>query len=334
MTCRQFLREKLPALLLVAAGVGFACVVLSAYGMNRMALAFVALCVILSFAAGLVLEYIKKKRFYDCVLLQLKGLDQLSLISELIEEPDFIEGKILYQMAERMGKEQLREIATYRKQQQEYREYIEAWVHEIKTPIASSRLIAENNPTPATKSMLQELSRIEGYIEQALYYSKISCFEKDYVIRELSLRSAVIDTVKKHAMQLISAGVSVEMEDLEIMVYADAKWLDFILGQLIANAVKYQAKQLRFSASQAKKSVTLRIWDNGIGIPREDLCRVFEKGYTGKNGRLAKSTGIGLYLCDQLCRKQGMAVSVDSKVGENTSFYLIFPVGGHVNLAD
>ena len=135
-------------------------------------------------------------------------------------------------------------------------------------------------------------------------------------------------------MQLISAGVSVEMEDLEIMVYADAKWLDFILGQLIANAVKYQAKQLRFSASQAKKSVTLRIWDNGIGMPREDLCRVFEKGYTGKNGRLAKSTGIGLYLCDQLCRKQGMAVSVDSKVGENTSFYLIFPVGGHVNLAD
>lgn len=150
----------------------------------------------------------------------------------------------------------------------------------------------------------------------------------DYSIRRLSLDSLVKAAVKKHSKQLIGCGAQVKLDNLDYTVYADEKWLDFIIGQIIANSIKYkkEALTLWFSASENQENIILSIQDNGIGISESDLGRVFEKGFTGENGRaFAKSTGIGLYLCKELCNKMYLGLEAQSTVGNGTTIHITFP---------
>ena len=228
------------------------------------------------------------------------------------------------------------EIAKYRIETTEYREYVETWVHEIKTPISACRLILENNPGDLSRELGQDFDRIENYVEQALFYARSGSLEKDYVLKRCTLRQIVSSAVKKHAALLIESGVKVETESLEFSVPSDVKWLEFMIGQILINSVKYRKSGpvIRFFGVQGKDSVTLTVEDNGIGIPQKDLGRVFEKGFTGENGRLtARSTGLGLYLCKRLCGKMGLGISIASIEGSGTAVSIVFPVSGRHRVA-
>ena len=174
----------------------------------------------------------------------------------------------------------------------------------------------------------EELSRIDGYVEQALYYARSTNLEKDYMIREINLDNLVKETVKKYSKQLIAAKATPCFDNLAQTVYGDPKWLEFILGQLIANSIKYKKDTLRltFSACEEQNHVLLSISDNGVGIPENELSRIFEKGFTGTNGRsYTKSTGIGLYLCRKLCNKMHLSISASSASGQGTTIQITFP---------
>ena len=161
-------------------------------------------------------------------------------------------------------------------------------------------------------SVKEELSRIDGYVEQALYYARSTNLEKDYMIRKIRLDELIKGTLKKYSKQLISAKATPHFDNLSQIVYGDSKWLEFILGQLIANSIKYKKETLTltFFACEEQDHVLLYVSDDGIGIPESELPRIFEKGFTGTNGRsYAKSTGVGLYLCRQLCKKDIMVVT-------------------------
>ena len=182
------------------------------------------------------------------------------------------------------------------------------------------------------QNLLVEVENINRFTEQALYYARSEHTEKDYTVREIRIRDVVHDAIADSKYLLRKNHVTVEVEDDGKIAYMDDKWVRFILNQIISNAVKYRTEQpsLRFSTAQKHNQVILSVEDNGIGIPQSDLPRVFEKGFTGQNGRTVhSSTGIGLYLCKRLCDKLGIGLSVCSQ-GNGTSVSLIFPINDFV----
>ncbi len=329
MKLRDFLRDRWLSLLAVALISAFSAVLLIVLGAGAYAAGYVALLFLLGETAALAAEYLRRKSFYDRLEESLGRLDKKHLIAEMMPEPTFTEGKILCEVLSQAGKSMNDEIAKYRIETKEYREYVETWVHEIKTPISACRLILENNPGELSRELGQDFDRIENYVEQALFYARSGNVEKDYVLKRCTLRQFVSAAVKRHSSLLIGNGVKVEAEGLDLAVPADAKWLEFMVGQILINAVKYRrsAPVVRFCGSAGQNSVTLTVEDNGIGIPQKDLGRIFEKGFTGENGRMAaRSTGLGLYLCKRLCGKMGLGISVASVEGDGTAVSLVFPV--------
>jgi signal transduction histidine kinase len=283
---------------------------------------------LLSFIA---LEYIKLSRFYTELAGVMDSLDKKYLLSEVIEEPGFAEGKFIYNLLKVAYKDMHEHVKQYRDMQSEYREYIETWVHEIKTPIASTKLIIENNQNEITRNIDYEIKTIEGYIEQVLYYSRSNNVSKDYIIKEISLVSIVKAVIKRNSRDFISKRISIDIEGVEGSVYSDTKWLEFILNQIIINSIKYskeKAGKVKIRSIRNENNIVLNIEDNGIGIIDKDINRVFEKGFTGENGRkLSRSTGIGLYLCKKLCDQLGLGLTLTSQAGEGTKVSIIFPLG-------
>ena len=221
---------------------------------------------------------------------------------------------------------------------EDYKEYIEMWIHEIKIPIATSHMIVENNKTQVTKSIDEELEKIENYIEQVLYYARSSTVEKDYYISKCNLKEIVNEVILKNKTALIGEKISINTHDLELKVNTDSKWVVFILNQILQNSIKYRKISEQFKieiySKEGKENVILYIKDNGIGIKKGEITKVFEKGFTGTNGRMLnkKSTGIGLYLCKKLCDKLGMGIELDSDENKGTEVRLVFPRSSHVDM--
>ncbi|WP_277668856.1 sensor histidine kinase [Caproiciproducens galactitolivorans] len=324
----DFLKDKVFSVLFVVLSSLFAVVLMNMLGVGAYATGFITGLFLLGQAAALGMEYFQKKTFYNELFQHLEKLDKKYLLSELLDEPSFLEGKLLYEVEKTTNKAMNDEIARYRLASREYREYIETWVHEVKTPISSSKLIIENNRNKITLNLNEELSKIENYVEQALFYSRSNSVEKDYVIKQTTLKELVNSSLKKYSVLLIESKVHVETSALDKTVFTDVKWTDFMIGQILMNSIKYRKGNpfLKICGLQNENSVTLIIEDNGIGIPKKDLGRVFEKGFTGENGRkIAKSTGIGLYLCKKLCDKLNLGISIASNEGAGTMVSLVFP---------
>lgn len=239
------------------------------------------------------------------------------------------EDQVYYQLLKMAGKSMLEQIGEVERERLEYKEYIEQWIHEIKTPITAMKLLCENHRTDWTKELLLELEKTNRFTEQALYYARSEHTEKDYSVREMALSQVVHQAIADNKYLLLQGGMRLEVEEMQNTVYSDEKWVRFILNQLIANAVKYRTEQpvLRISTHKRQDQVVLVVEDNGIGIAASDLPRIFEKGFTGQNGRMIQqSTGIGLYLCKRLCEKLGIGIAAESSE-QGTAISLAF----HIN---
>lgn len=260
-------------------------------------------------------------------------------------------------MIRRSNKSVIERIRQIEASGQEYREYIENWVHEVKAPITGISLLCENgrqpehasaaaplmasaaDPGPAPypdarmretlRAVSMENQRIENYVDMALYYARSENVYKDFIIRRTSLQEIAEEVLEKNRLLLIKNGVRAEV-DCPDAVYTDGKWIAFILNQLFLNCVKYRSAQpvLCVRTKREKDGVSLMVEDNGIGIRGEELSRIFEKGFTGSNGRdHERATGMGLYLCRKLCGRLGIGLRAESKYGSGTRMQLHFPVG-------
>lgn len=280
--------------------------------------------------AFVFVEFIKQKKFYNELTSIMEGLDKKYLLSEIIKEPEFVEGKFVYDLLKQSNKDMHEHVKKYRDMESEYREYIETWVHEIKTPIASARLIIDNNQNEVTKNINYEIKKMEEYIEQVLYYSRSNNVSKDYIIKEVSLATLVRNVIKRNSRYFISKNIAIDMEDVEGTVYGDSKWLEFIFNQVIGNSIKYIREKdgkVKVYTIKNDNNIVLTLEDNGIGIIDSDINRVFEKGFTGENGRkFGKSTGIGLYLCKKLSDQLGLGLHITSTIGLGTKVSIIFPI--------
>ena len=337
MDFKLFLREKASTILLLLFGLITIEIFLMAYNVGMFIKIYIPLIIIGLYMISIIIEYFKRKKFYDNLLKILEELDEKYLITEIIKTPNFLEGQIFKNSLEQIDKSMLENVNKYKFMTEDYKEYIELWIHEIKIPIATSKMVIENNKNAITKSIDEELDKVENYIEQALFYARSNTVEKDYYIRKVVLKEIVNESIKKNKSSLIQEKISIDIHDLEIEVNTDNKWIVFILNQIIQNSIKYRKKEnsvIEIYANQGKENVILYIKDNGIGIKQGEITRVFEKGFTGTNGRLSnkKSTGIGLYLCKKLCNKLGIGIELNSVQNEGTEVKLVFPKDSYIEL--
>lgn len=284
----------------------------------------------------IIIDFLTKKKFYDDIVGIVDKLDKKYLLPEVINAPNYYEGKIIYEILSECNRNMHEHVNFYKNLQKEYREYIEAWVHEVKNPISSSRLIIENSDSREKNPLGDELRKIEEYINQALYYSRSTDVSNDYMVREFDVKEILQEAIRNNRRDFINKKISVDIEDVYGKVITDAKWVTFIVNQIIINSIKYSRDKngiFRAYTNEGEDNIILTIEDNGIGISKNDVNRVFDKGFTGENGRIyGKSTGIGLYLCKKLCGKLGLGISLNSIERQGTKVNIIFPMGKFTNI--
>ena len=332
MSGKQYLKNQLSVILINLLGMLALALFLIASDNPIQTVLFILAIWLIVLVLSLLTFYFSRKKYLNKLLGMAEQLDERYLLPEIMKVPEKADEQVFYQIMKMAEKSMLERIGEVQRERREYKEYIEQWIHEVKTPITAMKLLCENNRSPFSREVLAELENINQYTEQALYYARSEHTEKDYTVREIRIRDVVHDAIADSKYLLRKNHVTVEVEDDGKIAYMDDKWVRFILNQIISNAVKYRTEQpsLRFSTAQKHNQVILSVEDNGIGIPQSDLPRVFEKGFTGQNGRTVhSSTGIGLYLCKRLCDKLGIGLSVCSQ-GNGTSVSLIFPINDFV----
>lgn len=327
MTILEFLSDRLRSMILQAVFIMAAALFLLATGTQAGIVILLLLICFLFFFATQTLKYLSCRLKLAELEGILEGLDQKYLFTECIPRGRTIYERKFTELFRRAGMSMIGAVSDAEAAKREYQEYVESWVHEIKTPITAANLICRTVDATTRQKLLKELAQIEAQIERVLFYARAEHPEKDFLIRQHLLSDLVKQAISQHRTLLIQSGVRMETKDLEQMVFTDSKWTIFILGQLLQNAARYKSAhpQISLSAEPLGSQVILRVTDNGIGIPSHELSRVFERGFTGSNGRaLGGSTGMGLYLCKKLSALLEIRLQIDSTEDSGTCVSLTF----------
>ena len=332
MSGKLYLKNQIPAILVNLIGMLALALFLFANGNQFQTVLFIFIIWFIILTTYLSAVYYVRKRYLNQLLDMTEQLEERYLIPEIMTIPEKADEQVFYQIMKMAEKSMLEKIGAIQNEQKEYKEYIEQWIHEVKTPITAMKLLCENNCSPFAREILAELENINQYTEQALYYARSKHTEKDYSVREIDLCDVVHSAIADNKYLLRQSNMTITIDDIKNRVYTDDKWVRFILNQIIGNAIKYRTEQpvLHFSTIKTNDRIVLFISDNGIGIPQSDLPRIFEKGFTGRNGRIKKdSTGIGLYLCKRLCDKLGIGLTAHSE-NKGTTVALSFQLNDFV----
>ena len=299
------------ALLAVCGGI-FA-VVLYLYRMPVEAVGYAAaLC-----AAVLLLCAVARFLWWRRRIVRLEEMEgHASLVLDQLPEPGGLEAETYQKLLRELDEVRRQVSSAADARERETLDYYTMWVHQIKTPIAAMGLLLQGDDTERGRELRAELFRIEQYVELVLSYLRLGSDASDYVIREQELDAILRQAVRKYAPLFIRGKVSLELSPTGLRVLTDAKWLQLAVEQVLSNAVKYApGGRVRIYARDTR----LVVEDNGVGIAWEDLPRIFERGFTGCNGRMDKrATGIGLYLCREICRRLGHTITAESEVGRGT----------------
>ena len=328
MTFGEFLSDRLGRTALQLTCTAAAALFLAATGTQMGVIVILLLVLLLIFLTVQVVDFLRQRSRLLELEGILDGLDQKYLFTECVSPPKALYERRLFDLTRRAGRAMISAVSDAKTTQREYREYVESWVHEVKAPITAARLVCRQLDGSTRRKLDYELTQIEAHIERALFYARAENPERDCVIRQTSLSEIVFQTVESHRTLLIQSGVRVETQGLDCQVYTDRKWAAFILGQLLQNAARYRGEDpvITISSKSLGKQTQLIIQDNGIGIPAHELPRVFDRGFTGSNGRIrGGSTGMGLYLCRKLSGFLELDLRMVSKEGMGTCVTLTFP---------
>lgn len=345
----NFLKDRILLLLLHLACMGILAGFLRMTGYPGDNILLIEIFWVLILVTWLSVTFFHRRKYFREIGQIMDQMDQRFLLGELMPPSFCLEDQLYCDLIRRSNKSVIEKIRHLEEEQRDYKEYIESWVHEVKAPITGIALLCENGRKgiregegvkeqgeSAVRDLFRSVSvenqKIENYVDMALYYARSDQVYKDYIIRETDLQQVVYEVLERNRLLLIQSGVRVEV-DCGDQVFTDRKWIAFIFNQILLNSVKYRSGEafFRIGTEREKKGVVFVVEDNGTGILPEELCRIFEKGFTGSNGRVQeRSTGMGLYLCRKLCDKLGIAIRAESRYGEGTKMMLKFPVSSYI----
>lgn len=333
MNFASYLKDRILLILLQMVCLGFLLFFLRITGYSKSNCILIAVVWGLIFLVWFGVHYFSRRTYFKKMKETIEQIDQRYLLGELMPDSPHLEDQIYRELIRKSNKSVIERIHAIEDEKKEYREYIESWVHEIKAPITGIDLMCENYKETLTRRIALENRKIENYVDMALYYARSDEVYQDYIIRETDLGQTAAEVLQRNKQYLIQRRIQAEV-DCPDHAYTDGKWIGFILNQLLLNCAKYSKEQdahIYIFTDHTENGVKLTVKDNGIGIKPEEIDRIFEKGFTGSNGRKTKrSTGMGLYLCQKLCSKLGIGITAESEEGIGTSVILNFPVSSYL----
>ena len=329
MKLSRYLKDKLYFIILFITFLSLIILLLVGFKVSlELIIVIISLLVIFAILV-LIIEYLKKRNFYNEFINIVDKLDKKYLVIEMLNPPNFQEGEILYNELYEINKSMLENIKNYEISMNDFKDYIEMWIHEVKIPLSSLVLMIHNNKNNISSKMVDQVNRLDNYVDQVLFYVRAENAEKDYLIKKTELNKVINKIALKNKDYILENNICFSVLNCEKKVLTDSKWLEFIIDQIINNSIKYKrdiaSSFIKIYTEENNEEIRLIIYDNGIGIDAKDLPRVFDKTYTGTNGRLkSKSTGMGLYIAKNLCEKLGHKIAIESKVNEYTKVIITF----------
>lgn len=312
----QYLRQHRTGLLAAALCSGIFAVCFALYDLPLGAVLYPALLCLLTGGVLLTVGYLRALRRHRAMLESRKA----ALLAQL-PEPRTVAEADERALVEALREQLLTQQSASDEKLRNMTEYYTAWAHQIKTPIAAMHLTLQNEDTPSARRLSAELFRVEQYVEMVMTYLRLEPGSSDYVFRACALDGVIREAVKKFSHEFIDRRLRLDFEPTGLTVVTDEKWLGFVLEQVLSNALKYTRQGgIRIGLSAPR---VLCIADTGIGIAPENLPRIFERGYTGRTGRIdRRASGIGLYLCRRVCERLGVGISAQSEPGRGTRVFL------------
>lgn len=311
----SYLKQYRTAALMFLVFTGIFALVFSLYDLETEAVWYAAgLCLLLAVVVLSVHFFFYLRRHQRRRMV----LKNIRLMLDQLPEPRTLAESDLQEMLNEQKQILDTTLTQWQTERQERVDYYTTWVHQIKTPISVMRMTLEREDTDEHRELSAELFRIEQYVEMALNYLRLGSASSDYVLREYDLDSIIKQAIHKYAPQFVRRRIRLIYQPVDVRVLTDEKWLLFIIEQILSNSIKYtRAGSVTITVTPEK---VLKISDTGIGIAPEDLPRIFEKGFTGYNGRSdKKSTGLGLYLCRMAADRLNHAISAESTPGVGTT---------------
>lgn len=317
----KFIRQYLGTALLFALFVGIFAFVFSLYALEVEAVVYAAL--LCAFAAVIV-TLIRFIRFRAEYQKREELLRHIELLNEHLPEAHSPEQEQWLAIISELNEQCRQADLKLRSEKTDMLDYFTVWVHQIKIPISVMHMELDDADTPENRAISDELFRIEQYVEMVLCYFRLDGNSSDLVSEKVQIDEVIRAGLRKYAPIFIHKKLRLDYAGTTLTAVTDSKWLGFIIEQILSNAVKYTDRGKVTITVSADR--TIMIYDTGIGISAEDIPRIFERGYTGYNGRTQhKSTGLGLYLVKKACDRLGIHIEIRSKVGEGTSVFLKLP---------
>ena len=317
---KSYLKKNIKVYILFVVFIAIFFIMFYLYNLPLEALIYTGSFCFLTALIASFLDFVNYRESYK----KLKFLEK-NIINDREDLPKSLDIRIDYyhKIIEKLYEELEKLTQENRQKNTDMVDYYSMWVHQIKTPIAAMNFLLDNEEVDQ-KNLQQELFKIERYVEMVLTYIRLDSTSSDYVITKINLDEVVKDSVKKYATIFINKKIKLHFVSHETMIISDKKWLSFAIEQILGNSVKYSNTGGEITIETCENKLIVE--DNGMGIKEEDLPRIFEKGFTGFNGRYEKkSSGLGLYLCKKTLDKLGHHIEISSKVGEGTRIEITFP---------
>ena len=315
---RGYIKQNIKVLLLFIVFALVFCIVFSLYDLEIEAIYYsVMLCTFI----GLIYICINFINYYKKHIQLYKLQNEISISLENLPSPKTLMEEDYTNLILNLNKEYKTYISKSDIAKSDMIDYYTMWVHQIKTPISALKLLIQTSESEISSDLSSELFKIEQYVEMVLSYIRLGSNKNDFVLKEYDLDNIIRQAVRKYAPLFIRKKISLDFQPTNYKVLTDEKWLVFVIEQLLSNAIKYTNKgKISIYSLENKKLV---IEDTGIGISKEDIPRIFDKGFTGYNGRTdKKATGLGLYLCKNILDKLSHKISIESEVGVKTKVIL------------
>ena len=315
---RGYIKQNIKVLLLFIVFALVFCIVFSLYNLETEAIYY---SIILCTFIGLIYICINFINYYKKHIQLYKLQNEISISLENLPSPKTLMEEDYTNLILNLNKEYKTYISKSDIAKSDMIDYYTMWVHQIKTPISALKLLIQTSESEISSDLSSELFKIEQYVEMVLSYIRLGSNKNDFVLKEYDLDNIIRQAVRKYAPLFIRKKISLDFQPTNYKVLTDEKWLVFVIEQLLSNAIKYTNKgKISIYSLENKKLV---IEDTGIGISKEDIPRIFDKGFTGYNGRTdKKATGLGLYLCKNILDKLSHKISIESEVGVKTKVIL------------